>query len=134
VMAAARFYCRLLYPGPNATGGTRVIIEMRSYDMVPGKVAAYEKEFAKGLEHRTTISPLAAAWHTEIGPLNRFIHVWPYENAAERDRLRAAAAKPGVWPPGGTELILNQEVKILDAAPFSPPFTKGEFGFYEIRT
>ena len=37
---------------------------------------------------RAKVSPLAAFWHTEVGPLNRVIHVWPYENL---DRLRAEA-------------------------------------------
>ena len=111
-----------------------MILEMRSYDLVPGKVAEYEKHFAAGLDHRTQISPLGGFFHTEFGPLNRVIHLWPYENAGERDRLRAAAVKPGIWPPGGTELIVNQEAKIIDAAPFSPALAPAEHGVYEIRT
>jgi hypothetical protein len=111
-----------------------VIIEMRSYDMAPGAVAEYEKEFARCIDYRMQFSKLAAFWHTEVGPLNRVIHVWPYENAGERDRIRAEATKPGSWPPGKTELIVNQEVKILDAAPFSPPIAPAQHGIYEIRT
>jgi len=111
-----------------------MILEMRSYDLLPGKVADYERAFAQGLEHRQQFSQLGAFWHTEFGPLNRVIHVWPYENAGERDRLRATATKPGVWPPGGTDLILSQEAKIIDPAPFSPALPRGPFGLYEIRT
>ncbi|MGH2365654.1 MAG: NIPSNAP family protein [Chloroflexota bacterium] len=111
-----------------------MIIEMRSYDLLPGKVADYERAFAQGLEHRQQFSKLGAFWHTEFGLLNRVIHLWPYDNAGERDRLRAAALKPGAWPPGGTDLIVSQEAKFIDPAPFSPPLSEGRFGLYEIRT
>ena len=110
-----------------------MIIEMRSYDLRPGAVPEYEKAFAAGLDHRQQFSKLGAFWHTEFGSLNRVIHVWPYESMAERDRLRAASMKPGAWPPGGTDLILSQESKIIEPAPFSPALTEGTHGIYEIR-
>jgi hypothetical protein len=44
-----------------------MIIEMRSYTLQPGTVAAFEERFAAALPTRTKVSPLAAFWHTEVG-------------------------------------------------------------------
>ena len=57
-----------------------MIYEVRTYDLKPGTVASYEEKFGEALPHREKYSKLAAFWHTEIGPLNQIIHVWPYEN------------------------------------------------------
>jgi len=37
----------------------------------PGSLAEVEKRFGDAYEHRKKYSPLAAFWHTDIGPLNR---------------------------------------------------------------
>src|SRR6266478_6413501 len=57
-----------------------MIIEMRTYRLKPGSVADAEKRFAEGLKERVRVSPLGAFFHTEVGPLNRIIHCWPYED------------------------------------------------------
>ena len=76
-----------------------MIYEIRTYRVKVGSLPEVEKRFGEGYEYRKKISPLAAFWHTEIGPLNEIIHVWPYENLGERNRLRADAVKAGNWPP-----------------------------------
>jgi hypothetical protein len=55
-----------------------MIIEMRTYTVQPGSVATVEERFGQALPARAKLSPLAAFWHTEVGPLNRVIHVWAY--------------------------------------------------------
>ena len=70
-----------------------MIYEVRTYDLKPGAVEQAEEAFADGLPHREKYSPIAAFWHTEIGPLNQIIHVWGYEDLDERNRIRAEAAK-----------------------------------------
>jgi len=58
---------------------------------------------------------------TELGPLNKFVHIWPYESLNHRAEIRAEAAAKGIWPPkGGGDELLRQDNKILFAAPFSP--------------
>jgi hypothetical protein len=54
-----------------------MIVEFRTYRLKPGSVAQAEERFGQALPARTKLSPLAAFWHTEVGPLNRIIHVWP---------------------------------------------------------
>ena len=112
-----------------------MIYEMRTYTLRSGMVPEFEKRFAEVIPHREKYSPLAAFWHTEIGPLNQVIHVWPYADLAERTKIRAETMKDPNWPPKTSDLTLAQESKILTPAPFSPPLEPGEVGpYYEIRT
>ncbi len=113
-----------------------MIIEMRTYTLKPGgSIPIFEERFGAALEHRQKISKLGAFWHSEIGQLNQVIHVWPYKDFADRERISGEARKTGHWPPQNRELILTQESKILQAAPFSPPLEERKLGnIYEIRT
>ncbi len=112
-----------------------MIIEMRSYDLKPGSVPAVEERFGAALAARARLSPLAAFWHTEVGPLNRIIHVWPYASLEERTRIRAEATKLEGWPPPISEFIVSMTSEIYIPAPFSPPLTPRALGaIYEIRS
>src|SRR5690349_9463180 len=112
-----------------------MIIEMRTYTLQPGTVATFEERFAEALPARAKLSPLAAFWHTEVGPLNRVIHVWPYEDQAARTRLREEATKLQGWPPNTREFVVEQQSEIYLPAPFSPALEPRQLGnIYEIRT
>ena len=76
-----------------------MIYEVRTYQLVPGSLQTVLDRFAEGYEHRKKFSELAAFWYSEIGPLNPIVHVWPYKNAGEREKIRAEAAKSPHWPP-----------------------------------
>ena len=97
---------------------------MRTYTLKAGAVAEYERLFGEAYKVRQQYSKLGAFWHTEIGPINQVIHVWPYESMQQRADVRAAASKDtsGLWPPRASELMLTQEVDILDAAPNMKPW------------
>ena len=97
-----------------------MIYEVRTYGLKPGAVAQWEGHFEAALPNRVKYSELAALWHTEIGPLNQVIHIWPYENLEHRAEARAKAAKEPGWPPKGGELLLSMESQIWTPAPFSP--------------
>jgi hypothetical protein len=93
-----------------------------------------EKRFGEAYEYRKKYSELAAFWHTEIGPLNEIIHVWPYQDMAERARIRAEAAKDPNWPPKIGDFVRTMQSEILVPFPFSPLLKPGKFGpIYEIR-
>jgi hypothetical protein len=112
-----------------------MIIEMRSYRLKPGSVPEVEKRFGEALRDRVKVSPLGAFFHTEVGPLNRIIHCWPYENLGERSRLRGEAMKLPGWPPKIQEFLEEMESKIIIPAPFSPKLEARRLGnLYEIRT
>lgn len=111
-----------------------MIYEIRTYDLVPHSLPEVEKRFGEAYEKRKAISPLAAFFHTEIGPLNQIIHIWPYKDLEERGRLRAEAVKAGVWPPKTAEFIVRQQSEIFVPLSLSPEMKPGKQGpFFEWR-
>ena len=97
-----------------------MIYEIRTYTLKPGSVTEFEKRFESSLANRLKYSELAAFWHTEIGPLNQVIHVWPYKDLNQRDEVRSRASREQDWPPKGSDLILSMQSEIFTPAPFSP--------------
>jgi hypothetical protein len=98
------------------------VYEMRSYTFLPGAIPGLIEAWGKAIPQREEYSPLAAGMFTELGGLNKWIHIWPYKNLEERDRVRAQTREAGVWPPGGAyrESMVKQENKVLIPAAFSP--------------
>ena len=114
-----------------------MIYEVRTYNLQPGSVPAFEENFAKALPYREKFSPLGAFWHTEIGPLNQVIHARPFEDLAERTRIRAEAAKNPNWPPKNPpEMYISMESEIFTPAPLMRPLAGRQAlgNFYEMRT
>ena len=111
-----------------------MIYEFRTYTLKPRSLGEVEKRYAEAYEYRKKYSPLAAFWHTEVGPLNEIIHVWGYKDLAERARIRAEAAKEANWPPKIRDFVVDQDVEIVNPFPFIPDITAGTMGpIFEIR-
>lgn len=111
------------------------IYEVRTYTLKPGSVAEAEKRFGEAIAAREKHSKLGAFWHTDIGPLNQIIHVWPYESLQHRTEVRAAAAKETGWPPKIQEFIETMEAEIFIPAPFMRPLGNQTLGgVYEMRS
>lgn len=101
--------------------GTGNVYEMRTYTYAPGDLPKVLDAWAKAVPQREELSLLAACWTSEIGALNKFVHIWVYKDVAERDRVRAASRAPGRnWPPQSGVRPLSQENKLLIPASFSP--------------
>ncbi len=112
-----------------------MIYEVRTYDIKGGSQAEVERRFGEAYEKRKKFSELAAFFHTEIGPLNQIIHIWPYENMEERAKVRAAAIADKTWPPDIKDFIVAQRSEIFIPFPFSPPIKPGKCGpIFEMRT
>lgn len=112
-----------------------MIYEVRTYDIKPKYLAEVEKRFGEAYEYRKKLSPLAAFFHTEIGPLNQIIHIWPYKDMVERERIRNEAVASGQWPPKIGEFVLNMRTEIFNPFPFSPEMKPGKMGpYFEMRT
>src|SRR5215813_13179924 len=84
---------------PLSKGGRIMFVEMRTYLLRPGTTASFEERFTEGLSARAQISPFGGLWRSEVGGLNKVVHMWPYESFEERERIAAAARKTGKWPP-----------------------------------
>lgn len=111
-----------------------MIYELRTYTLKPGMVGKFEEIWAPMVAARSKLSPLAGIWHTEFGPLNQVLHLWPYASLEERTRIRALAVEQKVWPPPTEELIVRMESEILQPAPFMRPLAPAQLGnVYELR-
>jgi len=105
-----------------------MIYEVRSYRLKPRSVPAFLDAFGEAYEKRKAFSKLAAFFYTEIGPLNEVIHIWPYADTGERDKVRAEAVKAGVWPPKVTDHIVDMKSEIYTPFPFVGEFASGDLG------
>ena len=116
-----------------------MIYEVRTYTLRPGTTAEFEERYAKRLPLREKHSKLGAFWHTEFGPLNQVIHVYPYDDLGHRTRVRVALAQDAERNamPGGGDLIVAQEAEIMNPAPFMRALGSRDYGtgnVYEMRT
>jgi len=105
-----------------------MIYEVRTYRLKPRSAPGFMKAFGEAYEFRKTLSPLAAFFYSEIGPLNQVIHIWPYKDLAERDRVRAEAARSGKWPPKAPERPVHMTSEIFQPFPFIGDFPTGKIG------
>ncbi len=95
-----------------------MIFEMRTYRLQPGSVPEAEKRFGEALTERVKVSPLGAFFHTEVGPLNHIIHIWPYDDLQHRTRVRSQSIPN--WPPKIQEFIVEMESKICQRRAILP--------------
>jgi len=100
--------------------GTGNFYEMRIYTYAPGDLPKVLEAWGKAVPGREKLSPLAACWTSEIGGLNKFVHVWVYKDSSERNRIREESRKDGQWPPQSGVRPVRQENKLLIPASFSP--------------
>jgi len=111
-----------------------MIYEVRTYTLKPGSVNEAENRFGEAMPSRDKYSKLGAFWHTDVGPLNQIIHVWPYESLQQRTEVRAQAAKETGWPPKIQEFIETMESEIMIPAPFMRALGNQQLGsVYEMR-
>ena len=111
-----------------------MIYDFHTYDIRPRSIPELERGVAEVLPTRLEISPLAGFWHTEAGPLNQILHIWPYENAAEREEARREMKARNVWGDLG-DFVVNMQSDIYLPAPFTRLLEPADFGpLYEIRT
>lgn len=111
-----------------------MIYEVRTYRVRPHSVGEVERRLGEAYPDRSRFSPLAASFHSEIGPLNQVIQVWPYQDLAEREEVFSAVAGAGGWPPEIGDLITAESAEIFVPFAVSPEIRPGEMGpFFELR-
>src|SRR3984893_18131710 len=101
--------------------GTGNVYEMRTYTYAPCDIPKALEAWGKAIEAREKFSPLAACWTSELGTLNKFVHIWVYKDLNERTRVREESRRPGGdWRPQAGVRPVRQENKLLIPATFSP--------------
>jgi NIPSNAP len=98
------------------------LYEIRTYTLKAGGIPGVIDRWSTQIAERIKLSPLAGAWYSELGGLNRWCHIWAYKDAAERFAVRERARNEGVWPPRGGQpgATLKQENMLVVPASFSP--------------
>jgi hypothetical protein len=95
--------------------------EVRTYMFKPEQLVPAMDAWKKALPERVKLSPLLIAMHSLSGPTPRLIHIWPYADLNERQRIRAKAIAAGVWPPPGKPgRMISQRNDIYVPTSFSP--------------
>ena len=104
-----------------------MIYDFHTYDLKPRSVPDLERGVAEALPARLEISPLFGFWHTEAGPLNQILQVWPYDDMAQRAEARAEMKARNVWGTFGEDFVVNMQSDIYLPAPFTRPPGEAEF-------
>jgi hypothetical protein len=102
-----------------------MIVEERTYTLKPGTVHVYYADYnPRGLAIQTRIlGNLIGYFHTEIGELNKVVHLWGYDSLAEREKRRIALFEDQDWLDylkDSPDIVVAMESRILVPAPFSP--------------
>lgn len=87
--------------------------EIRIYDYPVGRIPEVIDNWNEILAERLKYSPLVAAWYSDVGTIHHWVHIWAYSDAGERERIRAATAKAGIWPISIVEQRLNRVPKFV---------------------
>tara|TARA_B100002052_G_scaffold158048_1_gene144028 strand:+ start:501 stop:1115 length:615 start_codon:yes stop_codon:yes gene_type:complete len=96
------------------------IFEMRTYMFAQGDLPKALIAWEKSIEERKKYSPFVGCWYSEIGQLNKMIHIWAYSSLDHRSETRRTVVEKGVWPPKDRTPLVSQESKILLPFEFSP--------------
>ena len=98
-----------------------MIVELREYTLQPGKVPEYLRLYEEeGFAIQAPIlGHLFGYFETEIGPLNQVVHLWAYEDLADRAERRARLGADPDWKAylaKSRPMIIDQQTRILKPA------------------
>lgn len=104
-----------------------MLIDHRTYTTRPGglqKQLALYGEHGFPVQRRLAGDPLAFLV-TETGPLNSYVHLWVYEDAAHRAKVRAELAADPEWAAylaksAEAGNLVAQENRLMVPAAFAP--------------
>jgi hypothetical protein len=103
-----------------------MLFDLRTYDLKPGALPAYRdavREVALPVRQRYGVK-LAGWYYTEIGTLNRVVHIWAFRDwqhlAEAKRQFRADPQWVRDYLPRVLPLIERQQSQIVLAADFSP--------------
>lgn len=96
------------------------LYEMRSYTYAPGVMPQVLDAWATSIEAREKLSPLAGCWYSEVGNLNKLVHLWAYKSPEDRASIRSEAMASGIWPPKSPVAPLKMENKLMTPFRCSP--------------
>ncbi|WRT63365.1 uncharacterized protein IL334_000270 [Kwoniella shivajii] len=99
------------------------IFEMRTYQLMPGKLLDWEYAWRRGLEARKRFVQPVGAFFSQIGQLHEVHHIWQYPDMETRKHTREQAWSVGSWSDTVQETVkLAQSMKstLMIPCPWSP--------------
>lgn len=102
-----------------------MIVEQRVYTVIPGKVPKLLQSYeSMGYPiAKQKLGKMLGYFYSEVGALNRIVHMYGYESFEQRLAKRAEIAQDPEWQAYVTKaraMITAQENTILIPAKFSP--------------
>ncbi|MCB8883086.1 NIPSNAP family protein [Acidisoma cellulosilytica] len=102
-----------------------MIIDHRTYTVAHGRMAEYLERYRTmalpvQLRH---LGRLIGFYVSDIGPLNQVVHIWAYEDIADREARRARMAADPEWKAfqlANAGIFVQQDNKIMKPTVFSP--------------
>lgn len=101
-----------------------MIVDHRTYTLKPGTLKSYLELYEReGLGPQSRHLGMPIGWYTsmDIGPLNQIVHMWAYEDLADRAKRRAGMQADPEWQAflvKAAQMLVTMENKILSPAPF----------------
>jgi len=101
-----------------------MIGDHRTYTLRPGTMKDYLELYEReGMPAQTRHLGRPVGWYSsmDIGPLNQIVHMWAYEDLADRAWRRAAMQADPEWQAfvkKASTMLVTMENKILAPAPF----------------
>ena len=102
-----------------------MLLEIRTYTIRGGQLGAYLRGYeAQALPIQLRhLERLVGYFVPETGTLNQVVHLWAYEDMADRGRRRAAMKADAGWAAVATALggmVETMDSRILNPTAFSP--------------
>jgi hypothetical protein len=73
------------------------LYDFRIYDVKPFAAPEYAALLAEVLPVRERHSTNFCIWQPATGPLDRIVHLWPYDSIEQRMAVRASVAREPEW-------------------------------------
>ena len=107
-----------------------MIVDERSYTLRSGAMKDFLEIIRSDIIpiQKKILGNLLGYFYTEVGVLNQVVHLWAYENMADRERRRAELAAYPNWREIGERvrpMIIAQENRLLVATDFGTPLLRG---------
>ena len=104
------------------------LYELRTYTVQVGKMADVVKVYSESgypiMERCGAAKKLVGYFVADTGTINQLMHLWKFDDDADRRAHWAAlygnAEFTGEFAPKIRPLLVSQEVKLLNAAPWGP--------------
>jgi len=104
-----------------------MIVDLRTYTMVPGRLGAWMELYQSDALpiHTRHLGKSVGVFTTEVGTLNQVVFIWAFTDQADRERRRNALERDPDWiayrkKSAQAGNVQHQENKIIRSTSFSP--------------